>query len=63
MRAPRLLTGYVIRVTVLDNRWHIVLVDIARHSTTTFHDFMDLAAHLELEAARCAVSAGDEPHT
>lgn len=53
-----MLSGYVIRVIVLDNRWHIVLVDLAHHSTTTFHDFGDLATHLESEAARRAVSTG-----
>ena len=55
MRGPRLLSGYVLRVTVHANRWHIVLVDLARGVTLTFHDFTDLARHLELEAARRAV--------
>jgi hypothetical protein len=47
----------VIRVTVLGNRWHIVLVDLGRNSTITFHDFGDLARHLELEAAKQAVGS------
>ena len=55
MRGPQLLNGYVLRVTVHANRWHIVLVDLARGVTLTFHDFADLAADLELEAARRAV--------
>lgn len=55
MRGPRLLNGYVLRVTVHANRWHIVLVDLARDVTMTFHDFADLAHHLELDAARRAI--------
>jgi len=54
MRGPRLLNGYVVRVNVNANRWHIVLVDLARDVTLTFHDFTELAVHLELEAARRA---------
>jgi|JRYI01.1.fsa_nt_gb hypothetical protein len=57
MRGPRLVSGYVIRVTVRSNRWHIVLVDLGRGATTTFHDFADLARHLELEAAKRAVGS------
>jgi len=44
----------VVRVNVNANRWHIVLVDLARDVTLTFNVFTELAVHLELEAARSA---------
>lgn len=60
MRGSRLLSGYVLKVAVQDNRWRITLLDLHENSSSTFGDFEALAVHLELEAARRAVAAIDK---